>query len=90
MSEEESVYYLVSGHLNGDWWEKVDPEDPNQEDEIQATCEECGDSDWIEGTASTAKEARDLCRLAYSDKDYAKKMYEEFLGLKKKESQGAE
>lgn len=46
MTKLKHTYYLVEGHLGEDYFEKV-TDDPNQEDFIQETCDECGDSDWI-------------------------------------------
>jgi len=72
-------YYLVEGHLGGDYWIEVNPDDPDQVDWIEATCHQCGDNDWIVGSASTKKEAYHLCKKYYEGTDYWEDMYESFL-----------
>ncbi|WP_338214950.1 hypothetical protein [Lacticaseibacillus salsurivasis] len=73
-------WYLVEGHLNGDYWVLVDETNPNQEGEIEEICETCFDSDWIIGVAGTLKEARKLCGEHY-DNDYGREMFNEFKKL---------
>lgn len=70
-------YYLVEGHLGSDGWERVDESNPNQIDEIEETCGECFDNDWVVGQASTLAEARELCGHHYQS-DYGREMFQEF------------
>lgn len=44
MTQLKHSYYFVRGHLDNDYFEEV-TDDPNQEDFIQETCDECGDND---------------------------------------------
>ncbi|WP_262316425.1 hypothetical protein [Lacticaseibacillus parakribbianus] len=73
-------WYLVDGHIGGDYWTEVDDDDPNQVDEIQEVCETCFDNDWIVGTAGTLKEARKLCGEHYHN-DYGRDTFNEFKKL---------
>ena len=73
MSRLKHSYYLVEGHLGGDYIKKV-TDDPYQEDDIQEICDECGDNDWIVGEFSTYEEGINLIRAQRYNPDYCAEM----------------
>lgn len=73
-------YYLVKGHLGGDYFERV-TNDPDQEDFIQEICDVCGDNDWIVGEFSTYEEGIRLIRVQRYDSDYRAEMEQKLYRL---------
>lgn len=73
MTKLKNSYYLVRGHLGEDYFEKV-TDDPNQVDFIQATCNQCGDNDWIEGDFSTYEEGQRLIKAQNYNPKYRETM----------------
>lgn len=73
MAKLKNSYYLVQGHLGGDYFERV-TNDPDQEDFIEEICDECGENDWIQGEFSTYEEGIRLLRTQRYDSDYRAEM----------------
>lgn len=73
MDKLKNSYYLVAGHLGEDYFEKV-TDDPNQEDLIQETCDECGDNDQIQGVFSTYEEGLKLIKSQDYNPEYRHEM----------------
>lgn len=76
MAKLKHTYYFVEGHLGGDYFEKVTG-DPNQEDFIQEMCDECGDSDWIEGEFNTREDGVKLINA----QNYTSEHRDEMIGI---------
>lgn len=73
MSKLKHSYYLVAGHLDEDYFEKV-TDDPNQEEFIQEVCDSCGDNDWIQGEFSTYEEGLKLINSQNYNSEYRDEM----------------
>ena len=73
MIKLKNSYYLVAGHLDEDYFEKV-TDDPNQEEFIQEVCDECGDSDWIQGEFNTYEEGLKLIKSQRYNPEYRDEM----------------
>lgn len=73
-------YYLVESHLGGDYFERV-TDDPDQEDFIQETCDECGDNDWIVGEFSTYEEGEKIIKSQHYNAEYRDEMIRELYKL---------
>lgn len=81
MTKLKHTYYLVEGHLGEDYFEKV-TDDPNQEYFIQETCDECGDSDWIEGEFDTYEDGLKTIKRQHYSPEYRNEMIERLKQLR--------
>lgn len=73
MTQLKHSYYFVRGHLDNDHFEEV-TDDPNQEDFIQETCDECGDNDWIEGEFDTYEDDLKIIKYQNYTPEYRNEM----------------
>lgn len=73
MGKLKHTYYFVEGHLGEDYFEEV-TDDPNQEEFIQETCDECGDNDWIEGEFDTYEDGLKIIKAQNYNPEYRDEM----------------
>lgn len=73
MTQLKHAYYLVEDHLGEDYFEMV-TDDPNQEEFIEETCDECGENDQILAEFDTYKDGKNAIRAQHYNSDYRDEM----------------
>ena len=81
IKELENSYYLVSGHLDEDYFERVTG-DPDQVDFIEETCEVCGDCDRVQGEFSNYEDGLKLIKAQGYNPEYREEMEKRLRSLK--------